>query len=91
MVVTDAAAGVRDLIPESVVFDRVAHRHMTCYQDFRFHTGVPVGVVFNIEQVTTNGRAKLTADGFGSFAGPGNTYGNGAIYVDVIDLLVFGL
>jgi len=57
--------------------------------------GLPGDVWFDVEQVTSNGRVKLTAFGYGQKGGRAcrhepSPYGNGAIYVNWMDIAIWG-
>jgi hypothetical protein len=55
-------------------------------QDFQFgKRGLPGRVWFTVESVEANGQCRLTAPGYG-----GRPYGNGAIYVNWIDVAIWG-
>ena len=54
--------------------------------------GLPGDVWFDVDTVTSNGHVKLTAYGYGQLSkkfGP-KPYGNGAIYVNWMDIAIWG-
>jgi len=68
------------LILTSIIFKK--GNQIRYGQDFQFYKGCPVGVKFTAKYVNEK-RIQLTAPGFGLI----KDYGNGAIYVNVKDLI----